>query len=135
MSTRSVQPTLGPMEMKRVHRERSTVNRQRLTPVNEVDRDREWLGLFPRALGKAGISMTAAAGTMLIGLPQLSAQCQPLDDKHLSFRRMRRLPPEFWRELIVLIAEFHDITIGGTQQDAEDARVGALLREAVKRCR
>lgn len=125
---KSIQQTLGPMELKTVHRER-------LTPVNEVDQDREWLGLFARACGKAGLSLTAAAGSMLIGLPQLSAQCSAIEDKHLSFRRMRRLPPEFWRELILLIAEFHDITLGGTQQDAEDAAIGRLVREAVNRCR
>jgi hypothetical protein len=103
--------------------------------VNEVDRDREWLALFPLAVAKAGLSMTQAAGKMLIGLPQLSTQCSPEEDKHLSFRRMRRLPPEFWRELILLIVDFHDITIGSSQQDADDAAIGRLVREVVTRCR
>lgn len=126
--TRTIQRTLGPMEVMAVDAAPSTT-------VNRVDRVREWIGLVPRALGKAGVSHKAAAAEMEIDPGLLSAQLGGAAGKHLSFGRMGSLPPEFWRELIVLIADFHNITIGGTQQDAEDAAIGRCVREAVKRCR
>jgi hypothetical protein len=46
---------------------------------------------------------------------------------------MWRWSPKFWRELLVQICDFHDITIGQTQRDAEDAAIGRLVREAVQR--
>jgi hypothetical protein len=66
---------------------------------------------------------------------QFSTQLRGRDGEHLSFTRMRNLSPEFWRELILLILDFHDITVGQTsQQDLDDAAVGRLVREVVGRC-
>lgn len=119
-----VQGALGPMEVRPVDGPASTM-------VKSVD----WLGLVSRALGKSGITHKAAASDMEIDQGLLSAQLSGASGKHLSWGRMGKLPPEFWAELIVLIAEFHDITVGGTRQDAEDAAVGRLVREVVTRCR
>lgn len=124
----SMQRTLGPMEVRPVDGGPSTT-------VNAVDRMREWIGLVPRALGKSGVSHKTAAADMAIDPGLLSAQLGGAAGKHLSFGRMGSLPPAFWRELIFLIAEFHEIPIGGTQQDAEDAAIGRCVREAVSRCR
>lgn len=123
-----LQRALGPMEVIAVDGAPSTT-------VNGVDRGREWLGLVARALGKAGVSHKAAAADLEIDPGLFSAQLSGAEGKHLSFGRMRNLPPAFWRELIVLVADFHEIPIGGTQQDTEDAAIGRLVREAVTRCR
>jgi hypothetical protein len=123
-----IQRTLGPMEVIAVDGGPSTT-------VNGVDRSAEWRGLVPRALGKAGVSHKAAAVDMAIDPGLLSAQLSGVPGKHLSWLRMGSLPPAFWRELIVLIAEFHDITIGTTPRDTADAAVGRLVREIVGRCR
>lgn len=123
MSRNSVQPTLGPMELKALSSHVETAH-------NSLS---DWRIIIGRALGKSGLSQKRAASELGITEGQFSRQLAGVE--HLSFWRMRNLPPEFWRELIVLIAEFHHITIGGTQQDAEDARVGALVREVVQRCR
>ena len=126
---RSLQGTFGPMEVRPLDDGPST-------DVNEVDRRREWLGLVPLALGKAGISQKAAAVDMDgIDPGLLSAQLAGVPGKHLSWTRMGGLPPAFWRELILLILDFHAITIGASQQDVDDAHIGRLVREAVQRCR
>jgi hypothetical protein len=125
---RSLQGALGPMGVRPVDATTSTT-------VNDVDRSREWLGLVPRALGKAGVSHKRAAADMEIDAGLLSAQLSGSPGKHLSWLRMGALPPTFWRELILLIVDFHDITIGPSQQDADDAAIGRLVREVVTRCR
>lgn len=124
----SIQRALGPMEVIAVDGAPSTT-------VNAVDRGREWLGLVARALGKAGVSHKAAAADLAIDPGLFSAQLAGAEGKHLSFGRMRNLSPAFWRELIVLIADFHGLPLGSTQQDVEDAAIGRLVREAVTRCR
>lgn len=120
---RSLNGTLGPMEIKG------------LSTAVESDHKEvsDWRALVCRAFGKAGLSQKRAASDLGITEGQLSRQLGGAE--HLSFWRMASLPPAFWRELILLIVEFHDITVGGTQQDAEDAAVGRLVREAVNRCR
>lgn len=124
----TTQQTFGPLEVKRV-------NHEPLTTVDELDLDRKWLGLVPRALGKIGTAAGTAAGTLGISPQLFSAQCSAVEDKQLSYRRMRKLGPDFWRELILLILDFHDIAIGATPQDQTDAQIGRLVREAVTRCR
>lgn len=123
---RITQPTLGPMEVK-------TVNRERLTPVNSDNREREWLGLIGRAAGKALLSHDQLAGCLGISAPHLSAQLSAVESKHFSYRRMWKLPPEFWGELVTLICEFHDITIGQSVQERTDGEIGRLVREAVQK--
>lgn len=133
------QQTLGPMEVQRVGAAVSTtvnkVDSLQSTTDNKVDRDMEWVGLASRALGKSGYTQKTAGGALDVDKSLLSAQLNCAPNRHLSFRKMWRLGPEFWRELILLILEFHDITIGSTQQDQEDAAVGRLVREVVTRCR
>lgn len=135
----TVQRALGPMEVISVEGVASpTVTKVDGTPsstVTKVDRSRDWLQLVSRALGKSGLSHKAAAAEMDIDRGLLSAQLTGVPGKHLSWSRMGALPPEFWRELILLVLDFHDITIGTTQKDAEDAAIGRLVREAVGRCR
>lgn len=126
--TRIVQGALGPMELERVQSGSDT-------GLNSLQR---WKDMVPTAMSRALRSGKRTAGDLGISEQQFSSQLaydgQDRRD-HLSFWRMRNLPPEFWRELIVLIADFHNITIGGTQQDIEDAAIGRCVREAVKRCR
>lgn len=109
-----------------------SVNRERLKAVEEINREREWLSLFTAARNKAGISQKLAAATLGgISVQLLSAQESGADGKHLSFRRMWALGPEFWAELVTLILEFHDIPApGATAQDEEDRRIGRAYREA-----
>lgn len=116
---RIAQRTLGPMELERVGT---------LTPTlpNSVG---EWRALVARALGRCGVSQKAAAVDMGITPQALSKQLAGAE--HLSFWRMHALPPEFWRELVALICEFHDITVGQTVQERTDAEIGRLVREVV----
>jgi hypothetical protein len=120
----SLQGALGPMEV-------TPVDGGTSTTVNAVD----WLGLVVRALGRAGISHKVAASDMAVDPGLFSAQLSGTPGKHLSWGRMGNLPPAFWRELITLVAEFHGLTVGATPQDAADAQIGRLVREAVTRCR
>lgn len=125
MRKSSLQLNLPPTEVQSLDRPRSS-------PVQSMDRER-WAQLPGIALAKAGIARKAAAADMELDPSLLTAQLA--GKKHLSWLRIGSLPPEFWRELILLIVEFHAITVGGTQQDQEDAAVGRLVREAVSRCR
>lgn len=122
---KSVQQTFGPMELEKVQ----DASRSDLKLVQD------WLSLFVRARGKAGISQKNIARDMGISPQQLSSQESGREGEHISFTRMRLLPPEFWRELILLMVEFHGITIGSSQQDADDATVGRAFRDLVSRCR
>lgn len=121
----SVQLNLPPTEVHSMDRERSTA-------VQSMDQER-WAQIPGIALAKAGIQRKAAAADMELDPSLLTAQLA--GKKHLSWLRMGNLPPAFWRELILQIAEFHNITVSGTQQDAEDAAVGRMVREVVGRCR
>lgn len=123
--SRTVQQTFGPLELEKVQGASRTIPKL----------VQDWLALFDLARGKAGMSQKSAASDMGITAQQLSTQMSGREGEHVSFTRMRNLPPEFWRELILLIADFHHITIGGTQQDAEDVKLGRLVREVVTRCR
>ena len=121
--TRTVQQNLPPMEVQ-------TLDRPRSSAVQPMDR---WSELPGIALGRAGISRKAAAVDMALDPSLLSAQLA--GKKHLSWLRLGSLPPAFWQELILLIIEFHGLTVGGTRQDQEDCAIGRLVREAVTRCR
>jgi hypothetical protein len=115
----SVQHGFGPMELERVGTASPTL-------PNSVG---DWRLLVARALGRAGISQKAAAADLGLTPQALSRQLAGME--HLSFWRMYALSPEFWRELVALICEFHDIAIGQTVQDRTDAEIGRLVREAV----
>src|SRR4051812_48588358 len=106
---RTLQRTLGPMELEKVQDGSRTIPKS----------VQEWLGLITRAAGRRSIPSKNLARDMGISPQQLSTQLSGRDGEHVSFTRMRNLPPEFWQELILLIADFHNITIGTTQRDAE----------------
>jgi hypothetical protein len=116
-----VNGTLGPMELDRVG----------MTAPTHPKSIGEWRGLVARALGRAGISQKAAAVDLEITPQALSKQLAGAE--HLSFWRMHRLPPEFWREVLALICEYHDITVGHSHQERADVEIGKLVREVVLR--
>jgi hypothetical protein len=106
-------------------REVRAVDRPQSTTVNAVDRTMEWLGLVARAFGRSGLTHKAAAITMEIDPAQLSAQLAGVPQKHLSFGRLSKLGPDFWREMVELICEFHGIEPPGmTSDDMEALRIG-----------
>lgn len=95
-----------------------------------ADSLRTWRELVRRALGKAGISAKAAAGEMGITEQQLSDQLNGREKYHLSFWRMQALGPDFWREMVDLILEFHGLPAPGlTAQDEEYRRIGKAYCE------
>jgi hypothetical protein len=108
-----------------------SVNRDRLTTVDEINREREWLAGFVAARNKAGLSQQAAAFALGgISVQLLSAQENGVENKHLSFRRMWRLGPDFWAEMVELILKFHGLAAPGlSPQDEEDRRIGRAYRE------
>ena len=123
MARSSLQLNLPPTE---VH----TVDRQRSTAVQPMDRER-WAQIPGIALAKAGIQRKAAAADMELDPSLLTAQLS--GKKHLSWLRMGMLPPAFWRELILLICDFYDIALAGTEQDRRDLETGRALRNVVER--
>jgi len=133
----SVQLGLGAMEVRPADRQRSTaVNRldgASPTAVTDVDREREWLGLVGRAFGKSGLTHKAAAITMETDAGQLSAQLAGAPHKHLSFRKMVKLGPDFWLEMILLIVEFYELSLAGTERDRRDLETGRALRAVCQR--
>jgi len=119
----NLQGALGPMEV-------ITVDRPKSTTVNPVDRERKWLGLVAQAFAKAGLTHKAAAYAMDIDTGQLSAQLSGVPSKHLSFRKLGLLGPDFWQEMVDLICEFHELPArGASPQDIEDMRIGRAYRE------
>lgn len=100
-----------------------------------IDREREWLGLVAIAFGRSGLTHKAAAAELEMDPGLLSRQLSGVANAHLSFRRMWKLPPEFWQAMAVAIAEFYGMPSGMAQQDAEDIAVGRMFREAVQRVR
>jgi hypothetical protein len=109
------------MELQRVERPLSTA-------LKTVE---SWLGLVGKALVRIGWSQKRTA--LEIGVPETQFSRQLAGLEHLSFKRMFALPPEFWAEILPLIAEYHGISVGVTKQEAEDAAIGRLVREAVTR--
>jgi DNA-binding NtrC family response regulator len=61
--------------------------------------------LVTRALERAHITPTEAAKRMGISLSLFLRQLENLDNQHVSLQRLFRLPDEFWRELLVLLAD------------------------------
>lgn len=124
--SRSVQRPLPPMELERVQ---SGSDR----PLKSLQ---SWKDMVTRALGRAGLSGKSTASDLGISESQFSSQLA-YDGKdkrdHLSFWRMRDLPPEFWEELLPMIADFYDLTLNGSPREREDAEIGRLLREAMAR--
>lgn len=128
-----VQLNLPPTEVASVDRAVTAVDRHASTTVN--DRDRDWLDLVARALGKAGISQKAAAIDMGIDPGLLSAQLSAGSGKHLSWLRLGRLPAAFWTELIPMLAEWHALAFGTNEQAQQDALLGARVREVFQLAR
>lgn len=121
--SRSVQLNLPPTEVQ-------TLDRSRSSAVQSMD---QWAQLPGIALAKAGIQRKAAAADMGLDPSLLTAQLA--GKKHLSWLRLGSLPPAFWQELILLLVEFHGLTIGASARDLDDAAIGRCVREAVSRCR
>lgn len=126
MRSRTSQQNLPPMEV-------TVRDADRSRAVTSDDRDGDWLALVPRAMGKCGLSHKAMAIDLEIDRGLLSAQLLGAPNKHLSFRRMWRLSPEFWRELILLIIDFYGLAIAATEQERRDAELGRTVREALER--
>jgi hypothetical protein len=123
----SVQMPLPVMEV-------NSVNRDGLTPVNSVNREREWLGLVPRAMEIAGVTRQEYAGYVGVSEQLLSMQLSAVENKHLSFRRMWRTPSALMQELVLLIIDFYHLPIGNlSEQDRRDLEYGRAMREAHER--
>jgi hypothetical protein len=119
-----MQGALGPMELK-------PLGSASPTPPNCLG---DWRAIVSKSLGRAGISQKVAAADLGVTEAALSKQLAGVE--HLSFWRMHSLPPEFWHELVLLIIDFHGLTIGAaSQRDIEDAAIGRCVRDAVSRCR
>jgi hypothetical protein len=119
-----MQGALGPMELK-------PLGSASPTPPNSLG---DWRAIVSKSLGRAGISQKVAAADL--GVTEAALSKQLAGAEHLSFWRMHSLPPEFWHELVLLIVEFHGLTIGAaSQRDLEDAAIGRCVRDAVSRCR
>ncbi len=111
----------------------TNISRDERPAVDRVARERDWLSLVPRALGKAGVSHKAAASDLEIDQGLLSAQLSGAPNKHFSWRRMHSLPPAFWQELVLLIIDFYDLQIGMTEIDRRDCELGRTIRQALER--
>lgn len=61
--------------------------------------------LVARALESAHITRGQAAGYMGISEGLLSRQIENIDNQHLSWQRLFRLPDRFWRQLWWLVAK------------------------------
>lgn len=121
--SKSLQITLPPMEVKRVDSAPPTA-------ANEVDSERRWLRLVASALGKCGMNQESARISMDVDRGTFSAQLNAAPNRHLSFRKMVHLGPEFWAEMVELILDFHGLASPGfTPQDEEDRRLGKAFRE------
>jgi predicted transcriptional regulator len=117
MSSR-LQGALGPMELNRVGKASPTV------PKSFAD----WRALVARGLGRAGLTQKEAASRLDITQSALSKQLAGVE--HLSFWRALSLGPEFWSEMIDLIAEFHHLPPRGlTAQDEQWRRIGRAYCE------
>lgn len=57
------------------------------------------------ALDRARLTKDEAARQMGITGTQLNRQLQNLDNQHVSFQRLWKLPNAFWRELLILAAQ------------------------------
>jgi len=126
MSTIKQQP-LPPMEVKSLDSGSTVTKRPTL---------QEWKGMVSRAAARSGLSQKAMAVDLGISEAQLSStfayegETGP-GQKHLSFWRLRHLPPEFWKELIDLLIAFYDL---GTTRKARDdsADLAQAVRELLK---
>lgn len=119
----SVNGALGPMELESVQG----------PACSGLKSLQDWKALVGRAMGRSSLSQKQVAAAMEITPQQLSNQLSPHGKEHLSFWRMASLPPEFWHELVLLIVDFHQLTLAGTEQDRRDLEVGRAIREALQR--
>lgn len=124
MSRNSMQLNLPPAELEKVQK-----------PTDRCLKSLQaWKDLFVRATQRAGLSQKATASALGISEQQYSNQLAYDGDArrdHISFWRMHKLPPEFWREVIALMCEYHEIVVGHTVQERTDCEIGKLIREAV----
>lgn len=117
----SLQANLPPMEVRPVDTSVSTARKS-------LDRFRL---LVVRALGRAGLSQKHAAAEMGLNEAQLSRQLAGVEN--LSLWKLHELPPEFWQELLLMLAEYYEISLGQTPREREDGELGRAFRElAVK---
>lgn len=61
--------------------------------------------LIEAAFDRARLTKREAARHMGITGTQLNRQLQNLDNQHVSFQRLWKLPNAFWRELLILAAQ------------------------------
>jgi hypothetical protein len=100
-----------------------SVNREGLTTVNDIHRERAWLNLITRAMGKALATPQQFAGTLGISPQLLSMQLSAVENKHFSFRRLCRTSGAFMAELLLGIIDFYR---GDAEFEAVFGRAGAV---------
>lgn len=89
-----------------------------------------WRELVTKARNRLGLSQKEMAGGLGITEQQFSDQLKGRENYHLSFWRMLELGPEFWAEMLDLIADFYGLPArGASPQDIEDMRIGRAFRE------
>jgi hypothetical protein len=129
--TKSLQPSLGPMALESVAADSVQLHNstQPVAPErNLVARREAWLQLPARALGRAGISQKAAALAMGRNEGWLSKALRGLEK--LGWSDLGAIDdPQFWQELIALMADFHDAALGNNDQARADAELGRRVRE------
>ncbi len=110
--SRSVRHRLDGIELKPLkHGEASAASaRKTVSPDPDVRKnlspDRcEHGDLIAKALEQAHITRGQAAGYMGISEGLLSRQIENIDNQHLSWQRLFKLPDVFWRELLFLTIE------------------------------
>jgi hypothetical protein len=114
--TRSVQGTLGPLEVQSVSAKpkMAKVSLQKVSCPAPTH-------LISLALSRAGLSQKEAALTMGISESLLARQLK--GDEHLSWQRLCSLPDAFFYELLIVLAEWRGIARVQTQIQME-RRVG-----------
>jgi hypothetical protein len=91
----------------------------------------EFRSLVGKALGRAGLSQKQAASDLGINESQMSRQLAGVE--HLSVWRLHGLPREFFLEWILLLVDFYELSLAGTEQDRRDIEIGRQLRAVVER--
>ncbi len=116
-----VNGTLGPMELQRVEKPVST-------PLKSLESFR---GLVGKAIARIGWSQKRAALEM--GLPETQFSRQLAGTENLSLWKLHAMPADFWLEWIVLLVDFWELSLAGTEQDRRDQEIGRMLRAVVER--
>lgn len=94
----------------------------------------DWQDIPARALGRAGVSQKAAALAMGKSESWLSRALKGLEK--LGWSDIGAIEdPQFWSELLHLVADFHEASFGDNPHARRDAEVGRRIREALEMCR